>query len=146
MQCCSAGLLRPGHHQLRADGNMRRWAQEIASRKLGVQGAKGPSWLSGLLQFHLARSFVPDYTHCKSPGVVKMIIEVWFDSNNGTQVFYLGRPNTVVKIYKLIAPRPPQMVSHQACMMKSIQNESEVRKLPRSPRSQSPGGGGRITP
>jgi len=48
------------------------------------RGVKGASVLLLLEEFHIIKSFVPDYMHSVLLGVVKTFVEAWFDSSNYT--------------------------------------------------------------
>ena len=55
-----------------------------------VNGVKEPSPLLLLDKFDIIDGFVPDYMHCVLLGVVRQMVNLFFDSNNHTKPFYIG--------------------------------------------------------
>lgn len=74
------------------------------------RGVKGASVLLLLDEFHIIKSFVPDYMHSVLLGVVKTFVEAWFDSSNSTCVWYLGRKVREFDA-RLLNTKPPHEVT-----------------------------------
>ena len=89
---------------------------EIAVRSgLPEFGIKGPSIMSLVPNFDVARGFVPDYMHSVLLGVVRQFVFLWCDSTNSDKPFYLGRSLNKVDD-ALLNAKPP----------------SNIKRLPRS--------------
>lgn len=64
--------------------------REALERGHDVNGIKGPSPMIALNHFNLSYGFVIDYMHAVLIGVVMFLFDLWFDSKNHFQPFYLG--------------------------------------------------------
>lgn len=53
-------------------------------------GIKGVGELMFLPNFNMVRGFVPDYLHCICYGVMRMLFDLWFNSSNHREHFYIG--------------------------------------------------------
>ena len=71
-----------------------------------VFGVKGPSWLAVIPSYNIVEGNVVDYMHCVLLGVTKMLLKLWFDTENSSEMWYCG---TKVQIAdsKLLQIRPP---------------------------------------
>lgn len=73
-------------------------------------GVKGASVVLLLDKFDIINSLVPDYLHCVLIGVVKTLVEAWFDSVNSDRLWYLGRRVEEVDS-RLLAIKPPTEIT-----------------------------------
>lgn len=55
-----------------------------------VMGIKGPSPLMKLENFQMINGFVPEYQHSVCLGVTRQLVNMWFDSRNHEQEWYIG--------------------------------------------------------
>lgn len=57
------------------------------------------------MQFHIVRSFVPDYIHCVMLGVVRQFLDLWLESTGKT--FYVGRSQRAIdqKLKAIASPK-----------------------------------------
>jgi hypothetical protein len=78
-------------------------------------GVKGPTVLSTIPVFDVAKGFVPDYMHSVLLGVVRQFVYMWLDSKNHEKPFYLGKRVRDIDVL-LLNLRPP----------------SEIKRVPRS--------------
>lgn len=95
---------------LRSSNSVVDLAAETLRTKQPCLGVKGPSLLSLLPQFDVVRGMVPDYMHCICLGVVRQVANLWFDSKNHDEQFYIGRSAAVVDA-RLMAIKPPSSLS-----------------------------------
>ena len=79
--------------------------EAVESGKI-VFGVKGPNWLSVAPKYNVIEGNVVDYMHCVLLGVTKMLLKLWFDTENSGEMWYCG---TKVQIAdsKLLQIRPP---------------------------------------
>lgn len=74
-----------------------------------VRGIKGLTPLVLLPQFDIVKGTPIDYLHFGLHGINGRLSNLWFDSTNHNQNFYIGRPNQVAAVDKNIATiRPPK--------------------------------------
>ncbi len=74
-----------------------------------VRGIKGPTPLVLLPQFDIVKRTPIDYLHFGLHGVNGKLSELWFDSENHNENFYIGRPNQIAAVDNNIAAiRPPK--------------------------------------
>lgn len=76
---------------------------------------KGPSWLSCLKSFDLAKGFSPDYMHGTLLGVSKLLINLWITPSKCR-----GTDHDLHSVVELIDDR-----------IKQIKIPSEIHRLPR---------------
>ena len=74
-------------------------------------GVKGASPLLLLPKFDIIKGFVPDYMHSVCLGVVKQFIELWVDSKNHDQPFYLKRQQFVHVDTRMEMMKPPSEIT-----------------------------------
>jgi hypothetical protein len=65
--------------------------KEAHKQKHEINGLKGLSPMVALEYFDLTYGFVLDYMHAALIGVMKFLMDLWFDSNNFMEEFYLGK-------------------------------------------------------
>ena len=62
----------------------------IMERKMQhVNSIKGPSWLALLTHFDIVGGTSVDYMHCVLEGVVKLLLNLWFNRS------FIGKPYTI---------------------------------------------------
>ena len=76
-----------------------------------VNGVKGPTIVSTIPHFNIATSFVPDYMHAILNGIVPMLQNLWFDSKNKEETFYINKrkQEEIDKIINQI--QPPDIIA-----------------------------------
>ena len=75
-----------------------------------VNGFKAPSPLLQLSSFDLPKGIAIDYMHGICLGVVKTMVDLWFDSTNSTHSWYCGnRLHEVDK--RLLQIKPPNIIT-----------------------------------
>ncbi len=61
-----------------------------------VMGVKGLSPLMKLENFQMANGFVPEYQHSVCLGVTRPLANLWFDSRNHEQKWYIGTKSDLI--------------------------------------------------
>ena len=84
-------------------------------KKKPVKGVKGPTILSKLPYFDIARGFVVDNLHCVDLGITRQLGHLWFDSTNHSEPWYLGKHIEAVD-----------------ARLKSVMPPHEITRVPRS--------------
>ena len=75
-----------------------------------VNGFKAPSPLLQLSSFDLPKGIAIDYMHGICLGVVKTMVDLWFDSTNSTHSWYCG--NRLPEVDKRILQiKPPNIIT-----------------------------------
>ena len=90
----------------RTNEQLHQHSQEAVDTGKVVFGVKGPSWLAVIPSYNIVEGNVVDYMHCVLLGVTKMLLKLWFDTENSSEMWYCG---TKVQIAdsKLLQIRPP---------------------------------------
>lgn len=71
-----------------------------------VMGVKGPSPLMRLENFQMINGFVPEYQHSVCLGVTRQLANLWFDSRNHEQEWYIGTKSDLLD-KELVTIKPP---------------------------------------
>ena len=95
---------------LRTIENTRAFVLETIETDYSCMGVKGPSLLSNLPHFDIIHSMVPDYMHCICLGVVRQMANLWFDTKNHDEPFYMGTQVSSIDS-QLLAIKPPCSLS-----------------------------------
>ena len=65
---------------------LRQHNQEAVDTGKVVFGVKGPSWLAVIPSYNIVEGNVVDYMHCVLLGVTKMLLKLWFDTENSSEM------------------------------------------------------------
>ena len=114
---CRAYSVGDDVHPLRTDNDMLRHAKLAFHTNEPVMGVKGPTQLVELPHFDLVDSFVVDNLHCVDLGVARNLANLWFDSVNHQQPWYIGNKTDLVD-KRLDAINPPSEVTRQPRTMR----------------------------
>lgn len=96
------------HYDLRTNDSVVANANEADSKGKVVNGIKGHSVLSGVVD--LVKGIPIDYMHCILEGVVKWLLEKWFTSKNHGEPYYIGTSvNSIDSL--LLTQHPPHEFS-----------------------------------
>ena len=85
-------------------------SREAISIGKPVLGIKGPSWLSTIPKYDLVGGNVIDYMHCVLLGLTKMLLKLWFDSENSQELWYCGSQVKNADL-KLLQIKPPATIT-----------------------------------
>ncbi|KAJ4940327.1 hypothetical protein JOQ06_026635, partial [Pogonophryne albipinna] len=80
-----------------------------ATPRARVQGLKGVSGLSGLMQFNMVQSFVPEYMHGILLGVTKTIMNKWFSPTENGNSYFVGKELKTISA-RLSHIQPPDFI------------------------------------
>ena len=90
--------------------NTRAFVLEATETQTACMGVKGPSLLSLLPHFDIIHGMVPDYMHNICLGTVRQMANLWFDTKNHEEPFYIGKSvNTIDS--QLLTIKPPCSLS-----------------------------------
>ena len=84
-----------------------------------VKGVKGVAVADLLPSFDTVRGTVVDYMHSVCQGVMRQMVELWFDTRNHDESYYIGRKSKLVdERLQLISPpseihRSPRSISQR---------------------------------
>lgn len=117
--CLHPGCLVSGHQvryckvseeiPLRNHKDSIEHMKEAFATKTIVNGFKSISPAVGLPCFNVIDGFCIDYMHCCLLGVVRQMLELWFDSENHSKKYYIGlRTSKIDEI--LCNIKPPQSI------------------------------------
>lgn len=73
-------------------------------------GVKGFSELDALPTFNTVDGFTPEYMHSVCQGVVRQLCNMWLDSSNHEEAYYLGRRVEELD-ERLMAISPPSEIT-----------------------------------
>ena len=108
----------------RTDEQARKYAREAVTMGKPVFGVKGPSWLLMIPGYDIIEGNTVDYMHSVLLDVTKMSLNLWFDSQHSTNLWYCG--NKVEEAdSKLLQIKPPNDISR---VPRSIQNHRSYWK------------------
>ena len=85
-------------------------SREAISIGKPVLGIKGPSWLSTIPKYDLVGGNVIDYMHCVLLSLTKMLLKLWFDSENSQELWYCGSQVKNADL-KLLQIKPPATIT-----------------------------------
>jgi hypothetical protein len=105
----------PDGYDYRSDRSLKSDAEESVRTGKSINGVRTISPLSVLPDFDLVFGFTIDYMHACLLGVTRMLSNLWFDSSNHEEEYYIGRD--ITKVNEVLC---------------SIQPPSEITRLPRS--------------
>lgn len=103
--------------ELRTHSNTIELMKQSIQTKVTIYGVKGISPLIGIPDFDLIDGVPVDYMHCVLLGVVQQLLDLWFDSRNHKESFYIGRRvnqvNENIKNIKLpkLFTRKPRLIT-----------------------------------
>ena len=100
---------------LRTNMDIEVYSYEAVSQCKSVFGIKGPSWLATIPNYDLLCGNVIDYMHCVLLGVTKMLLKLWFDSENSKELWCCG-----------------SQVKEADCKLLQIKPPSTITRVPRS--------------
>ena len=95
---------------LRTKCETLRYADLAIQTGKPVKGVKGPSWFGALKSYDTVQGLQVDYMHSVLIGVVSSFTNLWFDSSNSKQQWYIGKYNVVVD-ERIKNIRPPDRIS-----------------------------------
>lgn len=75
-----------------------------------MQGVKGISIIDVLPTFDTVKGFTPEYMHSMCQGVIRQICNLWLDSGNHEEDFYLGRKVQRID-QRLLTISPPSEIT-----------------------------------
>ena len=73
-------------------------------------GVKGPCYLAAIPGFDMVRGTVVDYMHCVLLGVTRMLLALWFGSENHDKMWYCGHQVSLCDD-RLTSIRPPNYIT-----------------------------------
>ena len=80
-----------GNSCLRTAQHQAEYAIQAETEQEPVKGVKGLNQLDVLPTFDTVDGFTPEYMHSVCQGVVRQVCNMWMDSGNHQQDYYLGR-------------------------------------------------------
>ena len=95
---------------LRTNVDIEVHSYKAVSERKSVFGIKGPSWLATIPNYDILRGNVIDYMHCVLLGVTKMLLKLWFDSENSKELWYCGGQVKEADS-KLLQIKPPSTIT-----------------------------------
>ena len=91
-------------YPLRSHHKTVQHAEQAQTLMKPVKGVKGASICALLPNFDVVQSFTPDYMHCVLLGVTRQFVNLWTDSCNHKQPYYIKNLSAVDKLLKSIKP------------------------------------------
>ena len=91
---------------MRTSEQLLQYSKEAVESGKPVFGVKGPCWFSVVPNYQVIESNVVDYMHCVLLGVTKMLLKLWFDTENSGELWYCGTKVHIADS-KLLQIRPP---------------------------------------
>ena len=106
---------RTGHCKERTHGETIEHARAADSlllegKQTSVFGVKGSTWFMFVPSFDIVRGVALDYMHCILLGVMKMLLNLWFDKAYRNESFYAGNLIKTVD-ERLTAISPPHYIT-----------------------------------
>lgn len=99
-----------GDQRPRTSQGQAQYGARAELEQEAVQGVKGISLIDVLPTFDTVKGFTPEYMHSVCQGVIRQVCNIWLDSSNHEEEFYLGRK--VEKLDKRLATiRPPSEIT-----------------------------------
>ena len=92
-------------HKERSMLEMIRYALEAVAKGETIKGVKGPTILSDYID--IVMQVVIDYMHCVLLGVVKQPLDIWLDSSNHSEEYYINNYNARLINKYLCKIKPP---------------------------------------
>lgn len=84
---------------------------EIAEREgRAILGIKGQSAVANLPKFDLIDGMVTDYMHCVLLGVCRQLVNLWMDSRNYSEPWYIGTHVGLIDSH-LLSIKPPSVIA-----------------------------------
>ena len=71
-----------------------------------VKGVKGMTVVDVFPTFDTVRGIAADYMHCVCQGVTKTMVNLWLESKNNAECFYIGRKIALID-KRLLSISPP---------------------------------------
>lgn len=71
-----------------------------------IMGVRDISCMIAATDFDLVNGFVVDYMHCVLLGIVRKLIELWFDSKNHEEPYYISKKYQRIFDHKLCSIKP----------------------------------------
>ena len=82
------------------------YALEAAKNQTVVMGVKGVSLTSLIPNFNIIACYPPEYMHSVLLGVVRLLLNTWFDSQSNNEPYYLRNKKQIFDARMLeILPR-----------------------------------------
>ena len=99
-----------GEQAQRTSERQAEYAARAAVLSEAVQGVKGISIIDVLPTFDTVKGFTPEYMHSVCQGVIRQISNLWLDSGNHEEDFYLGRKVQRID-QRLLGISPPSEIT-----------------------------------
>ena len=106
-----------GSPKKRIKRKQMQYALKSITKNEPVKGVKGPSVIGILPTFDPVRGVAVDYMHCVCLGVMRQFVNMWMDTKNSDQPYYIGRCEAEIndRLFAIKAPsdisRAPRSVS-----------------------------------
>lgn len=87
--------------------------QHLRAKNVPIHGVKGLSPMIAFKHFDLVHSFVIDYMHMGLIGIVKNMTDMWIDSTNHKEPYYLTTPQKRIINRRIASIRPCRFISRR---------------------------------
>ncbi|XP_028418236.1 uncharacterized protein LOC114543472 [Dendronephthya gigantea] len=99
-----------GPPKKRTKRKQMRYTLQSIEENVVVKGVKGPSVIGILPTFNPVRGVAVDYMHCVCLGVMRQFLNLWMDSKQNDQLYYIGRREAEID-ERLLAINAPSEIS-----------------------------------
>lgn len=87
--------------------------KKLKKSPLAIDGVKSVSCLSALKDFDLVSGFAIDYMHCVLLGIMRKLLDLWLNSNNKKEQFYIPPKFQIVLNKRIKSIKPTSDISRK---------------------------------